>query len=89
MHLGDGRSNLPTSPLRANHGKKETFLETTLLLRLTGQIWTTMAAERGRLTGEVPQEVPGWFKDTFLEIAEDVDEASELDPIDWTVIGRR
>ncbi|MEN8759538.1 MAG: hypothetical protein ABF303_13845, partial [Desulfobacterales bacterium] len=53
------------------------YLKVILLVLLTGQIWTAMAAERGRVTGGVPHEVPGWFKDSFLEIADDVDEASE------------
>ena len=53
------------------------YLKVILLVLLTGQIWTAMAAERGWVTGGVPHEVPGWFKDSFLEIADDVDEASE------------
>ena len=36
-----------------------------------------MAAERGRVTGGVPHEVPDWFKYSFLEIADDVDAVSE------------
>ena len=57
--------------------KSRLYLKAILLVLLTGQIWTVMAAERGRLTGGVPHEVPGWFKDSFLKIADDVGEASE------------
>jgi len=57
--------------------KPENYLKALLLVLLTGQIWTAMAAERGTVTSGVPHEVPGWFKDSFLEIADDVDEASE------------
>ena len=32
---------------------------------------------RGRITGGVPHQAPEWFKESFLEIAEDVDEATE------------
>jgi thioredoxin-related protein len=35
------------------------------------------APARGSIVGGVAHEVPGWFKESFLEIAEDVDEASE------------
>ena len=35
-------------------------------------------AERGaRSSAAMPHEAPSWFKESFLEIAEDVDEASE------------
>jgi len=53
------------------------YVKAILLVLLTGHIWTAMAAERGKVTGGVPHEVPGWFKDSFLEIADDVDEATE------------
>lgn len=33
-------------------------------------------AEAGRLTGGVRYQIPGWFKDSFLEIAEDAAEAA-------------
>ena len=32
---------------------------------------------RGKITGGVLHETPAWFKDSFLEIADDVDDASE------------
>ena len=35
------------------------------------------SAQRGTIVGGVAHEVPGWFKESFLEIAEDVDEAAE------------
>lgn len=34
------------------------------------------AAERGRIVGGVAHEAPRWFKESFLEIADDVDEAA-------------
>jgi thioredoxin-related protein len=36
----------------------------------------TQKATQGRLTGGAPHAVPGWFKESFLEIQEDVDEAT-------------
>ena len=35
------------------------------------------APKRGEITGGVAHAPPGWFKESFLEIAEDVDEATE------------
>ena len=35
------------------------------------------AAERGTILGGAPHAAPDWFKESFLEIADDVDEASE------------
>jgi thioredoxin-related protein len=32
---------------------------------------------RGRITGAAPHQAPAWFKQSFLEIADDVDEAAE------------
>ena len=37
----------------------------------------TIAAEPGKVTGGISFETPDWFKDSFLEIAEDVEEATE------------
>ena len=34
---------------------------------------------RGQITGGAIHEAPSWFKESFLDIAEDVDEASEAD----------
>ena len=34
---------------------------------------------RGKITGGAVHQAPGWFKESFLEIADDVDEASEAD----------
>lgn len=47
------------------------------LLILIFTIMSTHADERGSITGGVAHEVPSWFKESFLEIAEDVEEASE------------
>lgn len=38
-----------------------------------------MSAERGKITGGAIHEAPGWFKESFLDIADDVDEASDAD----------
>ncbi len=35
------------------------------------------AAETGRVTGGVAYEIPDWFKQSFLEIADDVEEAAD------------
>jgi thioredoxin-related protein len=37
----------------------------------------TSAVERGKVTGGASFETPDWFKDSFLEIAADVEEANE------------
>lgn len=38
---------------------------------------TTPSQKRGEIKGGAPHEVPGWFKESFLEIQDDVDEATE------------
>lgn len=38
---------------------------------------TANAAERGKIVGGAIHQAPSWFKDSFLEIAEDVEEAGE------------
>lgn len=50
------------------------------LLLLIGLVPVGFAAaspERGKVTGGVIHSAPDWFKESFLEIADDVDEASE------------
>ncbi|NNE64188.1 MAG: thioredoxin fold domain-containing protein [Gammaproteobacteria bacterium] len=47
------------------------------LLILTVSAISTHAAERGIITGGAPHQAPSWFKESFLEIADDVEEASE------------
>ena len=37
----------------------------------------TAAAAQGNLTGGIASEHPDWFKESFLDIAEDVEEAGE------------
>ncbi|HEY5720603.1 MAG TPA: thioredoxin fold domain-containing protein, partial [Gammaproteobacteria bacterium] len=37
------------------------------------------AAERGRLVGGSSYALPGWFKQSFLELADDASEAAEAD----------
>jgi thioredoxin-related protein len=48
-----------------------------LLLAVT--LLPAWAAERGRLTGGIRYELPGWFKESFLELADDASEAAEAD----------
>lgn len=47
---------------------------------LLATVWSIGAAEsatRGKITGGVAHEAPAWFKESFLDIADDVDEATE------------
>ena len=52
-----------------------------LLLLLFSQVHflPAYAVERGTVTGGVAHQAPGWFKDSFLEIADDVSEAAAQD----------
>lgn len=54
---------------------------TTLLLGaclcLAAPVSSAQSDARGRVVGGVNHSLPGWFKESFLEIADDVDEASE------------
>ena len=47
------------------------------LLIVTFSVISSQAAERGSIKGGVPHQAPSWFKESFLEIAEDVEEAGE------------
>lgn len=47
------------------------------LLFLTLIFTPLQAAETGKVSGGIDFETPDWFKDSFLEIAEDVEEAKE------------
>jgi len=62
------------------HSPKPTLSILALLLlfaALPGLAQTSAAPAAGRITGGVEYEPPEWFKESFLEIAEDVDEAKE------------
>ena len=48
-----------------------------LLLFLSSGFVLAQPKERGEITGGVVHAAPAWFKESFLEIADDVDEASE------------
>lgn len=55
-------------------------LKVTGLFVLLGLAIPALAAEtttRGSITGGVAHEAPDWFKESFLEIADDVDDATE------------
>ncbi len=49
----------------------------TLCFSLSAILTIGNATERGALTGGAPHEAPDWFKESFLDIAEDIDEAGE------------
>jgi thioredoxin-related protein len=56
------------------------YLKTIGLVLLLNLALTAGAAEtatRGSITGGVAHEAPAWFKESFLEIADDVDDATE------------
>lgn len=56
---------------------RSSLLLLALCLLLPVQVWgATEAATPGKITGGRMSEHPDWFKDSFLDIAEDVDEAS-------------
>lgn len=48
-----------------------------LLAALMISVSAVHAETRGQLTGGVLHDPPAWFKDSFMEIADDVDEATE------------
>ncbi|MDH3219789.1 MAG: thioredoxin fold domain-containing protein [Gammaproteobacteria bacterium] len=48
-----------------------------LFLELAAPAGAADAVARGKIVGGVPHQAPVWFKQSFLEIADDVDEASE------------
>ena len=52
------------------------FAMLTLLAALSG-IGNPAIAAQGKLTGGIASEHPDWFKESFLDIAEDVEEAGE------------
>lgn len=47
-----------------------------LLVSLFAAADDTAAAKRGVIKGGMPHEAPGWFKESFLDIQDDVDEAT-------------
>ncbi len=56
------------------------YLKTMGLVVLLGLLLTAKAAEtatRGSITGGVAHEAPDWFKESFLDIADDVDDATD------------
>ena len=66
------------SPLIMKQQQK--LLKTLLLLVITtvsSPVFPADADTRGKITGGKLHPPPDWFKDSFLEIADDVDDASE------------
>ena len=50
------------------------------LIFMSSLVFTNIwAQEKGKLTGGSQHEYPGWFKESFLDIAEDIEEAKEED----------
>lgn len=47
------------------------------LLLISMPAFSADSPQRGTITGGVAHEAPGWFKESFLEIADDVEEATE------------
>ena len=58
---------------------KMRFLLTLPVLCLLGTGVLSAATAPGKVVGGKVSEHPGWFKESFLDIAEDVDEAAEAD----------
>jgi hypothetical protein len=63
--------------------RKATIFRTTLLLLgmmlWTSPSWGQTTTYAGKLVGGVKYEIPGWFKDSFLELESDAAEAAEAD----------
>jgi len=80
-----GRLYLAFQPITQVNSEMTLLQRSLILLLLTscfGILTPTSASAsedvtRGKVVGGVPHPVPAWFKDSFLEIADDVDEASE------------
>ncbi|MCP4406667.1 MAG: thioredoxin fold domain-containing protein [Gammaproteobacteria bacterium] len=53
------------------------ILLTTLLILISNHALSADSSPRGSITGGIAHEAPPWFKESFLEIVDDVDEASE------------
>ena len=58
-------------------------LENTLvilaLIAISGSVYSAETGNRGAIVGGVAHEPPAWFKESFLEIADDVDDAIEAE----------
>ena len=61
----------------ANFRALSTLLLLSLCLGIAIPGGATDSTTRGKVVGGVAHAVPGWFKESFLDIADDVDEASE------------
>jgi len=48
-----------------------------IILLIPGLVWSATEARKGRVTGGIASEHPAWFKESFLDIAEDADEAAQ------------
>jgi thioredoxin-related protein len=55
------------------------FLLNCILALFLYSLGTNAETHRGKITGGVEHSAPGWFKQSFLDIQDDVDEAAEAD----------
>lgn len=62
--------------INAGYNLKTLCVGMVLAIFLTGSN-AAETSSRGQITGGVAHQAPSWFKESFLEIADDVDEASE------------
>jgi thioredoxin-related protein len=49
------------------------------LIAISGPVYSAETGSRGAIVGGVAHEPPAWFKESFLEIADDVDDAIEAE----------
>ena len=57
----------------------KTLCITTVLTLFLSASYAAETSGRGQITGGVDHQAPSWFKESFLEIADDVEEAAEAD----------
>lgn len=59
-------------------GALKTLIFSLSILLVPGPV-ISADSDRGEITGGIAHDLPGWFKDSFLEIAEDATEAGDAD----------
>jgi thioredoxin-related protein len=60
-----------------NFGKLQRILLLLVITAISGPVFTAESDNRGKVIGGVSHAPPAWFKESFLEIADDIDDASE------------
>ena len=58
-------------------GKLQKILLLLVITAISGPVFTADSDNRGKVIGGVSHAPPAWFKESFLEIADDIDDASE------------